>query len=131
MGVGVSVASVALGATVIEKHFTLARADGGVDSSFSLEPHEMASLVTEIARAWQALGTTSYGPTDAELKSLKYRRGLRVTQDIKAGELLTAENVRAIRPGGDLSSKYTHAVIGRRARSDLVRGTALAWDLIA
>ena len=131
MGVGVSVASVALGATVIEKHFTLSRSDGGVDSSFSLEPQEMASLVTETERAWRALGTTSYGPTEAELKSLKYRRGLRVTQDIKAGDLLTSDNIRAIRPGGDLSSKYLHAVIGRRAKSALARGTALSWDLIA
>ena len=131
MGIGVSVASVALGASIVEKHFTLSRSDGGVDSSFSLEPLEMASLVTETERAWRALGTTAYGPTAAEMKSLKYRRGLRVTQDVLAGELLTVDNVRAIRPGGDLSSKYLPVVIGRKARIALMRGTALAWDLIA
>ena len=105
MGVGVSVASVALGATVIEKHFTLNRADGGVDSTVSMEPGEMAQLVVETERAWQALGQVSYGPTEAEQKSIQFRRSLYIVQDLKAGDLLTHENVRAIRPGLGLPTK--------------------------
>jgi len=129
MGVGASVASVALGATVIEKHFTLSRADGGVDSAFSMEPAEMASLVVETARAWQALGGVSYGPTEAEKKSLQFRRSLYVVRDLKAGEALTRENVRAIRPGLGLPTKYFDEVLGKRVRRDVKRGTALDWDL--
>ncbi len=131
MGVGVSVASVALGASVIEKHFTLARADGGVDSAFSLEPHEMRALVEETERAWRSLGVASYGPTAAELKSLKYRRGLRVVADLAAGEVLTVANVRAIRPGGPLMSGALDVVLGRKVKVAVKRGTALSWDLIA
>jgi N-acetylneuraminate synthase len=130
MGVGVSVASVALGATVIEKHFTLNRADGGVDSTFSMEPAEMMQLVVEIERAWQALGKVSYGATEAEKKSIVFRRSLYVVQDIKAGEALTNENVRAIRPGLGLPTKYLPQIINRVAKQDLKRGTALSWDLI-
>ncbi len=130
MGVGVSVASVALGASVIEKHFTLRRADGGVDSTFSMEPEEMAQLVTESERAWQALGQVSYGPTQAERKSLQYRRTLYVTRDIHAGDVLSEDNVRAIRPGLGLPTKYLPAVLGRRVVKDVRRGTALSWDLI-
>lgn len=131
MGVGVSVASVALGATVIEKHFTLNRADGGVDSSFSLEPDEMAQLVVETERAWQALGKVSYGPTAAEKKSMQFRRTLYVVQDIKAGDVLTSDNVRAIRPGLGLPPKYLDVVLGKYVRHDVKRGTALAWDMIS
>jgi N-acetylneuraminate synthase len=130
MGVGVSVASVALGATVIEKHFTLNRADGGVDSTFSMEPTEMAQLVVETKRAWQALGGVSYGPTEAEKNSLKHRRTLYVVQDIKAGEVLTKENVRAIRPGLGLPTKYLDVVLGRKLKQDVKRGTGLHWDLL-
>lgn len=130
MGVGVSVASVALGATVIEKHFTLARADGGVDSSFSMEPAEMASLVIESERAWQSLGKVSYGATAAEKKSLQFRRTLYICKDVKAGDVLTTENVRAIRPGLGLPPKYIDLVLGKRVSVDAVRGTALAWDMI-
>ncbi|MEW6165093.1 MAG: pseudaminic acid synthase [Pseudomonadota bacterium] len=130
MGVGVSVASVALGATVIEKHFTLSRADGGVDSAFSMEPGEMAQLVLESERAWQALGKVSYGPTEAEKKSLQYRRSLYVVQDLKAGDVLTPENVRAIRPGLGLAPKYLDEVLGRSAGRDVRRGTPLNWDLL-
>jgi pseudaminic acid synthase len=130
MGVGVSVASVALGATVIEKHFTLSRADGGVDSTFSLEPSEMAQLVVETERAWQALGRPSYGPTQAELKSLQYRRSLYVVEDIPAGGALTSSNVRAIRPGLGLATKHLDIVLGRRVNKAVVRGTALGWELI-
>jgi len=131
MGVGAAVAAVALGATVIEKHFTLARADGGVDASFSLEPPEMASLVTETARAWQSLGRVAYGPqSEQERKSMAYRRSLYVVRDLKAGDVFTRENVRAIRPGFGLAPKHLDQVIGRRARRDAARGTPLAWDLL-
>ena len=130
MGVGVSVASVALGATVIEKHFTLNRADGGVDSSFSMEPSEMAQLVIESERAWQALGRICYGPSDAEKKSLQFRRSLYVVQDIAAGGTVTRENVRAIRPGLGLPTKYHQVVLGKTMKNDVKRGTALSWDMI-
>jgi N-acetylneuraminate synthase len=130
MGVGVSVASVALGASVIEKHFTLRRADGGVDSTFSMEPEEMAQLVIESERAWRALGKPSYGPTEAEKASLQYRRSLYVVRDLKAGDALTAENVRAIRPGLGLPTKWWDEVLGKRVRRDVKRGTALNWNLL-
>lgn len=130
MGVGVSVASVALGASVIEKHFTLSRADGGVDSAFSMEPSEMAQLVLESDRAWQALGKISYGPTQAEKKSLQYRRSLYVVQDIKAGDVLTKENVRAIRPGLGLPTKYLEEILGKAVNQDVKRGTALGWRML-
>ena len=130
MGLGVSVASVALGATVIEKHFTLNRADGGVDSTFSMEPAEMAQLVLETERAWQALGQVSYGATDAETKSIQYRRSLYIVKDIKAGEVLTKENVRAIRPGLGLPTKYLPMLLGRSIKKDQKKGTALTWDSV-
>lgn len=130
MGIGVSVASVALGATVIEKHFTLNRADGGVDSTFSMEPSEMAQLVVETERAGQALGRVSYGPTEAEKKSIQFRRSLYVVQDLKAGDVLTHENVRAIRPGWGLPTKYFEQVLGRKVRLDVKRGTGLGWKMI-
>ena len=130
MGVGVSVASVALGATVIEKHFTLNRADGGVDSTFSMEPVEMAQLVVETERAWQALGQVSYGATEAEKKSLVFRRSLYVVQDLKAGDVLTKENVRAIRPGLGLPTKYLQPVLGMKVKQDMKRGTALSWSVL-
>jgi len=130
MGTGVSVASVALGASVIEKHFTLARADGGVDSTFSLEPDEMRALVVETERAWQALGKVSYGASSAEQPSLKFRRSLYASADIAAGEKFTPANVRAIRPGMGLAPKHIDAVLGRTARTAITRGTALQWDLI-
>ena len=131
MGIGVGVASVALGATVIEKHFTLRRADGGVDSSFSMEPQEMTALVVETERAWQALGDVSYGPIAAELKSLKFRRTLYVTADLQAGDRLTPENLRAIRPGGGLPPKYLEVFMGRRVARPVRRGTPVSWDLLA
>ncbi|MFA6901895.1 MAG: pseudaminic acid synthase [Gallionellaceae bacterium] len=130
MGVGVSVASVALGATVIEKHFTLARADGGVDSAFSMEPGEMAQLILESERAWQALGKVSYGPTEKEKKSLVFRRSLYIVEDMQAGEVLTAKNLRAIRPGYGLPPKYLSALMGRRLNCDVKKGTAMAWELV-
>ena len=130
MGVGVSVAAVAHGATVIEKHFTLSRADGGVDSAFSIEPAEMTQLVAETQRAWQSLGRVSYGPSEAEVKSLQYRRSLYIIQDLKAGDLLTRATVRAIRPGLGLAPKYLEEVLGRTLNQDVARGTALNWGLI-
>jgi N-acetylneuraminate synthase len=130
MGVGVSVASVALGATVIEKHFTLNRADGGVDSSFSMEPAEMVQLVVETERAWQALGKVSYGATEAEKKSIQFRRSLYIVKDLKAGDQLTTDNVRAIRPGLGLPTKYLEQVLGRRVKKDVKLGTALNWELV-
>jgi len=129
MGVGVSVASVALGATVIEKHFTLNRADGGVDSTFSMEPAEMAQLVVETKRAWQSLGKVSYGPTEAEQKSIVFRRSLYVVKDLKAGDLLCEDNVRAIRPGLGLPTKYSAQVMGKAVKQNIARGTALSWDM--
>lgn len=130
MGIGVAVASVALGATVIEKHFTLRRADGGVDSAFSLEPEEMRTLVNEAERAWQALGKVSYGPTEKEKASLQYRRSLYVTQDMKAGDFFTGENLRAIRPGLGLPPKYYDNLIGKKVKRDVKRGTPVSWDLL-
>jgi N-acetylneuraminate synthase len=130
MGVGTSVAAVALGATVIEKHFTLSREDGGVDSSFSMEPSEMAQLVNESERAWLSLGKIFYGPTEAEKKSLRHRRSLYIVKDLKAGELLTPENIRAIRPGLGLAPKYLHLILGKRVNCNVTKGTALNWELI-
>ncbi|NNU90156.1 pseudaminic acid synthase [Anoxybacillus sp. CHMUD] len=130
MGVGVAVASVALGATVIEKHFTLSRADGGVDSAFSMEPDEMKALVVETERAWQALGEVKYGPTEKEKASLKFRRSIYVAKDIKAGEKFTKENIRVIRPGYGLEPKYFEKIIGLTANQDLKAGTPLSFDLL-
>jgi pseudaminic acid synthase len=130
MGIGVSVASVALGATVIEKHFTLSRADGGVDSTFSMEPNEMASLVAETERAWQALGQVSYGPTAAEQKSVQFRRSLYVAQDMKAGDIFTKENMRAIRPGMGLPTKYFEKFLGKKISRSVAKGTPVSWELL-
>ena len=130
MGIGVSIASVALGATVIEKHFTLNRRDGGVDSTFSMEPAEMTQLVAETKQAWQSLGKISYGATEAEKKSLVFRRSLYVVRDLKAGDILTTENIRAIRPGLGLSPKYFNQVLGKTAKHDVKRGTALNWEIL-
>ena len=131
MGIGVSVAAVALGATVIEKHFTLQRSDGGVDSAFSMEPQEMAQLVIETERAWQSMGKVQHGPTEKEKASLVFRRSLYVVADIKAGEKLTSVNVRAIRPGNGIAPKFYDEVIGKTAKRDISRGTPLSHDLIA
>jgi N-acetylneuraminate synthase len=128
MGVGVAVAAVALGASVIEKHFTLARADGGVDSAFSLEPHELAALVQESERAWQALGQVRYGPTEAERKSLVFRRSIYASADIAAGETFTQENIRIVRPGHGAPPHLFEQLLGRRARRDFSIGTPLSLD---
>ncbi|MBC7861125.1 MAG: pseudaminic acid synthase [Burkholderiaceae bacterium] len=130
MGVGASVAAVAHGASVIEKHFTLSRADGGVDSSFSLEPAELAALVLETERAWQSLGQVAYGPGEAERKSLVFRRSVYVAQDIAAGTVLTADNLRCVRPGLGLPPKYYDLLLGRRVGRDVAKGTPMSWDLL-
>jgi pseudaminic acid synthase len=129
MGCGVAVAAVALGATVIEKHFTLRRADGGVDSAFSMEPDEMAGLVHETAQAHASLGTVFYGATQPERQSLIHRRSLYIVRDLRAGEALSRENVRAIRPGLGLPPGQLEMVLGRPVRRDVSRGTPLTWDL--
>lgn len=130
MGVGVPVAAVALGAAVIEKHFCLSRAEGGVDSAFSLEPAELTSLVVETERAWQSLGTVQYGVQESEKKSLLFKRSVYVVKDIKAGELFTEENIRVIRPGDGLAPKYFERILGRKATTDLAGGTALHGENI-
>jgi pseudaminic acid synthase len=130
MGLGVAVASIALGATLVEKHFTLRRADGGVDSAFSLEPEEMSALVTETQRAWQSVGRITYGPSSEETESLRFRRSLYVVQDIEPNGRLTKDNVRAIRPGFGLQPKYLDIVLGKFIAKGAKRGTALTWNLL-
>lgn len=130
LGTGVGVASVVLGATVIEKHFTTSREEGGTDAAFSMEPAEMNSLVFETERAWKSLGQISYGPTKAEVPSLKDRRSLYVTQDLEAGDELTKGNIRAIRPGLGLPPKHLKSVLGKTVKSKVKKGTPLSWDLI-
>jgi pseudaminic acid synthase len=131
MGTAVAVAAVALGACVIEKHFTLARADGGVDSAFSLEPEELARLVADCRDAWSALGSVHYEEVEAEKAGRDLRRSLYVVADIKKGETLTPQNVRSIRPGHGMAPKHLYDVLGKPAARDLKRGEPLAWELIA
>ncbi len=131
MGCGVAVASVAFGAVLVEKHFTLKRADGGVDSAFSLEPEEFAQLRTETERAWQSLGRVTYGGTAAESKSRVFRRTLYIAKDMKAGERLTPENLRIVRPGHGLAPKYFDTMLGKRVNRDVTPGTPVTWDLLA
>jgi|CXWL01.1.fsa_nt_gi N-acetylneuraminate synthase len=130
MGIGASVAAVAHGATVIEKHFTLRRADGGVDSAFSLEPEELRMLVVETERAWQSLGKVTYGPSEAEKKSLMFRRSIYIGADLKAGDVLTPENLRCVRPGKGLPPKYYEMLLGRRVNQDVKKGAPMGWELI-
>lgn len=125
MGIGVSVAAVALGARVIEKHFTLKRADGGVDSAFSLEPSEFKELVVETERAFLALGHIQYGVQDAEIKSLFFKRSIYISKEIKAGEVFTESNLKIIRPGDGLAPRYWDEVIGKRSFKDLQAGKPL------
>jgi pseudaminic acid synthase len=130
MGIGVAVAAVAHGASVIEKHFTLRRADGGIDSTFSLEPSELEMLVLETGRAWTSLGAVTYGPTQAEKKSLIFRRSLYIAAAMKAGDVLTPENLRVVRPGKGLPPKYYELAIGRKVNRDVKKGEPLEWTLI-
>lgn len=128
MGTGVSVAAVALGATVIEKHFTLSREDGGVDAAFSLEPAEMKALVEETERAWQAFGKVTYGPTEKEKASLKFRRSIYVSKDIKVGEKFTPDNIKIVRPGYGLEPKYYEKVLDKIATKDFKAGTPITLE---
>lgn len=128
LGVGAAVASVALGSTVIEKHFTLNRDEGGVDSAFSLEPEEFAELVRETDTAWKSLGRVSIGPTKEEEHSLQFRRSIYISRDVKAGEVLTMENISVIRPGFGLDPKYYDLLLGKQIKRDLKIGTPLSWE---
>lgn len=125
MGLGVAVAAVAIGATVIEKHFTLDRKDGGVDSAFSMEPHELKLLVEESKKAWESLGIISYVPQGSEVKSLKYKRSIYVSEDIQQGDVFSPENIRVIRPAYGLKPMYYEVVIGKKASQNLSKGTPL------
>ncbi|MCB2078720.1 MAG: pseudaminic acid synthase [Novosphingobium sp.] len=129
MGCGVAVASVALGACVIEKHFTLRRADGGVDSAFSMEPEEFLMMREESDRAAQAIGAITYGGTDAEEGSRQFRRSLYVARDVKSGEVLTKDNLRAVRPGYGLPPAMFDSLLGKRVARDLPAGTPASWDM--
>lgn len=130
MGIGAAVASVALGARIIEKHFTLRRKDGGVDSAFSIEPEELKSLVIESESAFLSLGNIQYGVQEAEKNSLLYKRSLYVAKDIAPGEAFTAENIRVIRPGHGLAPKFYEMVLNKTSSRTLSAGTPLTWDLI-
>lgn len=130
MATAVPVAAVAVGAALIEKHFTLARADGGVDSAFSLEPAEFRTMVQDTRAAHAALGTPDYEISPSEERSMPFRRSLYVVADVAAGEALTAANTRSIRPANGLPPKHYRAVLGRRARVPIAAGTPLDWSLI-
>jgi len=130
MGIGAAIASVALGARVIEKHFTLRRADGGVDAAFSMEPAEMQMLVEESERAFLALGKIQFDVQDAEKKNIIYKRSIYVVKNIKVGELFTKENTRVIRPGYGLLPKFYETVLGKKAIADITEGSPLTWELL-
>jgi N-acetylneuraminate synthase len=131
MGIGSSVAAVALGANVIEKHFTLDRSDGAVDSTFSLEPDEFKQLVIETERAWQSLGKINYGATEAEATQVLKRRSIYIVKDLKAGDVLTRDNLRCIRPGYGLPPKYYDSLIGRKLKFNAKKGLPMKWDLLS
>ena len=130
MGIGVPIAAVTLGATVVEKHFCLSRAEGGVDAAFSLEPAELKALVIETERAWQSLGVIQYGVQESEKKSINFKRSVYVVKDIAAGETFTIENIRVIRPGDGLAPKYYESLLGKKALADLKIGTPLNFNLV-
>ena len=129
-GIGAAIAAVALGAVMVEKHFTLNREDGGVDAAFSLEPEEMRLMVSEMKRAWKSLGRVSYGPTEKEQKSLVFRRSLYITQDMEKGDILSQQNMRAIRPGMGLPPKFYFQLLGKKINQDVKKGTLVSWDLL-
>jgi len=130
MGIGAGIAAVALGARVLEKHFTLRRADGGVDSSFSLEPEELKNLVVESERAFLAMGKVNYILSDKEQKSLQYKRSLYVVEPMKSGDVFNEINVRSIRPSNGLHTRYYEEILGKTATQDIEAGTALSWKLV-
>jgi pseudaminic acid synthase len=130
LGIGAAIAATALGAVLIEKHLTLRRADGGPDSHFSLEPHEMKTLVKETHSAFKALGNISYGPQDTEKASMQGRRSLYITADMVEGEVFSEANVRSLRPGFGLAPKYLKVIFGKKINKSVSAGTAVSWDLI-
>jgi N-acetylneuraminate synthase len=130
MGIGVSIAAVIHGASIIEKHFTLDRSDGGIDSEFSLEPKELSSLVVETRRAWKSIGKVSYGAVNSEKKSLVFRRSIYVSRDMRKGDIFTKDNIKIIRPGMGLMPKHYDNLIGKRVRVNVKRGTAVSWGLL-
>ena len=130
MGTEIAVAAVALGAKVIEKHFTLCRADGGEDSQFSMEPQEFKSMVQQIRNVEKALGTVTYALNDAQIDSRIYSRSLFVVKDIKQGEVFTPENVRSIRPGIGMHTKHWDEILGKHARCDIEKGTPMDWKYV-
>ena len=130
IGVEVALAAVGLGASVIEKHFTLNRSDGGPDAAFSLEPPEMSQLAAGVAKAWQALGRVTYGTTESEKRSIQFRRSLYVVADVKAGDCLTKTNLRAIRPGFGLPPKHYDQLLGQRVTRDIAKGTPVTWEIV-
>ncbi len=131
MGIGVSLASIALGARVIERHFTLRRSDGGVDSAFSLEPEELKLFMEEARKIVPALGEKKLGPSELEKKSLQFRRSLYIAEDVKAGEVLTSKNLRAIRPGLGLAPRHYEELLGKKVNQDLKSGTAMEWKWVS
>ncbi|MNP42321.1 Pseudaminic acid synthase [compost metagenome] len=130
MGSNVSIASIALGAKIIEKHFTLRRADGGADSKFSMEPEEFKVMVDGIREVEKALGDVTYDLTYKQLKSREHSRSLFITKDVKKGEIFTKDNVRSIRPGYGLETKYIKDILGKKARIDVKMGTPVKWDIV-
>jgi pseudaminic acid synthase len=130
LGIGAAVASIAMGARVIEKHFTLDRSDGAVDAAFSLEPDELKMLVEESKRAYLALGDVHFGLTESETKAVEFKRSVYVSKDIKEGDAFTTDNTRIIRPGFGLEPKYYDLVLGKKAKEDIQKGTPLSWDIL-
>ena len=126
----VAIGAISLGASIIEKHFTLNRADGGIDSAFSMEPHEFSLLRKEGDKAWQALGNIHYGGTDSEIKSKDHRRSIYIGVDLAAGEELNSKNMRIIRPGFGLPPKYFDKLKGYKVKRDISAGTPITWDLL-
>jgi pseudaminic acid synthase len=132
MGIGAAMAAVALGATIVEKHFTLSRAEGGVDAAFSLEPQEFSLLVSEASRCWISLGEVKYGPqSDDEIKSKNYRRSLYFIKKVYKGDVISSEVIKSIRPGFGLPTKYYEVIIGRTASRDILPGTPVSWELLS
>ncbi len=131
LGIGAALAAVSHGASIIEKHFTLNRSDGGVDSAFSLTPDELKSLVDESERTWQSIGKVSYGPLKSEIDSLIFRRSIYISKDMKKGEKFSPENIRIVRPGHGLEPKYYEILLGKKINQDAKKGTAVIWNMIS
>ena len=130
VGIGAALAAISHGATIVEKHFTLDRNDGGVDSSFSIEPNELKLLVDESKKTWQALGTIKYGVTESEKIGLQFRRSIYVIKDIDKDEQLTNKNIRIIRPGKGLLPKHFDKILGKKVNQKISRGTPMSWEFL-